>query len=916
MTAPAPDPALPGAAGAPSASAVIALADIRDGALAQVGGKALQLAELIHGGFRVPDGFCVTTAAYRRVADHAGVGRSLEELAATPPDDSATLARLAADIARTVRGQAVPADLAAGIAAAYRQMGDAVPVAVRSSATAEDLPFASFAGQQDTYLGVVGDDAVLDAVSACCASLWTARAVAYRAGQGIDPRAVHLAVVVQRMVLAEVAGVLFTADPVTGRRSQAVIDAAPGLGEAVVSGAVNPDHFVVDTTTSAVLLQRLGDKRVAIRSRPGGGTTRDETTSGDGAACLSPEQLRELAALGDAVERRAGSPQDIEWAIDTDGTVWLTQTRPITTLYPLPAGAPPPGSARRVYFCLSLAQGLHRPITPMGLAAFRLLGSSVALLTGHPTADRRAGPPMYADPGQRLFVDLTAVLRSRVGRSLMPRVLDVMEARSAVVLRALLDEPDLSLTQRSPLPFIGRILRISLAHGVPLQVAQALVRPDATHRRLARVGDTQRRRLVPPTGAGPHARLDWVERLLGEEIIPLVPRTRPAAATGFALFGLAARLLGAYASGAELATVLRGLPHNVTTQMDLALWELAQRVRDDDAAAAAVLDEPLTALAQHFSAGTLPETLQLGLAAFLSRYGHRSVAEIDVGVPRWAEDPTYVLGVLANYLRHDDPRLAADAVFARGEREAETMVATLTSRAAQRSAVRAAAVGFALRRTRQLAGIRELPKAYVVRALAAARGQLASVGSELVAAGRLDTTADVFYLDLSEAHRALDGADLRALVERRREAYDQEMRRRRVPRVLLSDGTEPESAHPEASRAVAGTLRGTPASSGTVTGVARVVLDPVGARLDPGELLVAPSTDPGWTPLFLTAGGLVMEMGGANSHGAVVAREYGIPAVVGVAGATDVLRTGDTITIDGAAGTVTTGTITTASTTP
>ena len=334
MTAPAPDPALPGAAGAPSASAVIALADIRDGALAQVGGKALQLAELIHGGFRVPDGFCVTTAAYRRVADHAGVGRSLEELAATPPDDSATLARLAADIARTVRGRAVPADVAAGIAAAYRQLGDAVPVAVRSSATAEDLPFASFAGQQDTYLGVVGDDAVLDAVSACWASLWTARAVAYRAGQGIDPRAVRLAVVVQRMVLAEVAGVLFTADPVTGRRSQAVIDAAPGLGEAVVSGAVNPDHFVVDTTTSAVLLQRLGDKRVAIRSRPGGGTTRDETTSGDGSACLSPEQLRELAAVGDAVERRAGSPQDIEWAIDTDGTVWLTQTRPITTLYP------------------------------------------------------------------------------------------------------------------------------------------------------------------------------------------------------------------------------------------------------------------------------------------------------------------------------------------------------------------------------------------------------------------------------------------------------------------------------------------------------------------------------------------------------------------------------------------------------
>ena len=211
-----------------------------------------------------------------------------------------------------------------------------------------------------------------------------------------------------------------------------------------------------------------------------------------------------------------------------------------------------------------------------------------------------------------------------------------------------------------------------------------------------------------------------------------------------------------------------------------------------------------------------PETLQLGLAAFLSRYGHRSVAEIDLGVPRWAEDPTYVLGVLAATCAtttRGSPRTRCSPAV-RGRDDG----ATLTSRAAQRSAVRAAAVGFALRRTRQLAGIRELPKAYVVRALAAARGQLAGVGSELVAAGRLDTTADVFYLDLSEAHRALDGADLRSLVERRREAYDQEMRRRRVPRVLLSDGTEPESAHPEASRAVAGALRGTPASSGTVTG--------------------------------------------------------------------------------------------------
>ena len=213
-------------------------------------------------------------------------------------------------------------------------------------------------------------------------------------------------------------------------------------------------------------------------------------------------------------------------------------------------------------------------------------------------------------------------------------------------------------------------------------------------------------------------------------------------------------------------------------------------------------------------------------------------------------------------------------------------------------------VGFALRRSRELAGIRELPKSCMVRALAAARAEIAAVGVQLADLGRLDAADDVFHLDLTEAHQAMDGADLRRLVARRKEVYGQELRRSRVPRVLLSDGTEPEAAEtlPGGDGRL---LRGTPASAGVVTGVARVVLDPVGARLDPGELLVAPSTDPGWTPLFLTAGGLVMEMGGANSHGAVVAREYGIPAVVGVPGATEAIVTGDRITIDGAAGSVT-----------
>jgi phosphohistidine swiveling domain-containing protein len=272
-------------------------------------------------------------------------------------------------------------------------------------------------------------------------------------------------------------------------------------------------------------------------------------------------------------------------------------------------------------------------------------------------------------------------------------------------------------------------------------------------------------------------------------------------------------------------------------------------------------------------------------------------------MPRWSDEPSHVLGVLGNYLRLDDPELAPDAVFARGAAEAEAMIEVLAGRAKRRGRLRGRLVRLTLDRARQLAGLREVPKYHMVVAVAAVRRELAVVGAELARRGTIERTDDVFFLDLVEVRAALLGGDLRHLVDGRRQAYLAELRRRHVPSVLLSDGTEPEREVLAATSAD-GTLVGTAASAGAVTGPARVILDPVGAHLEPGEILVAPSTDPGWTPLFLTASGLVMEMGGANSHGAVVAREYGIPAVVGVPGATGRIRTGQRITVDGTAGRV------------
>jgi rifampicin phosphotransferase len=282
------------------------------------------------------------------------------------------------------------------------------------------------------------------------------------------------------------------------------------------------------------------------------------------------------------------------------------------------------------------------------------------------------------------------------------------------------------------------------------------------------------------------------------------------------------------------------------------------------------------------------------------------VAEIDLGLPRWSEDPTYILGVLANYLRLDDPELAPDVQFRRAAREAEEMVAELTRRAERKGRLRGALVGFLLRRARALAGLREMPKFCIILLFARARELLLQVGEELAEAGRLESADDIFFVSLPEARATLAGKDHRSVVRERRAVYAQEVRRRHVPRVLLSDGTEPAAETPDAPRATPGTLLGTPASGGVVAGRACVILEPSSASLEPGEILVAPSTDPGWTPLFLTAGGLVMEMGGAMSHGAVVAREYGIPAVVGVPDATERIATGQRIMVDGSAGTIST----------
>src|SRR5215208_6343137 len=608
---------------------ILSFTAIDRGALAVAGGKAANLGELVRTGFPVPAGFCVTTAAYDLVAVDVGLEPTLAALAETQPEDTARLAGLAGEARSYLSDASVPGVLGRAIAEAYGELGDngtPVPVAVRSSATAEDLPQASFAGQQDTYLNVVGVESLLDAVQRCWASLWTDRAVSYRATNGIDPHSVRLAVAVQKMVDASVAGVLFTANPVTGKRRQAVIDASPGLGETVVSGTVNPDHFVANTATGEIVERRLGDKRVAIMAGSGGGTERVELDAGEDRASLSDGQVLALARLGALVEEHYGTPQDTEWAIDDDGGIWLLQARPITTLFPLPANAPTDEEDLRVYFSFSVAQGVYRPLTPMGIQAFRLITSAFATLAGRPPRNPYEGAAFFTESAGRIFADITPVLRSEQGRGLFNGAMRRMEARTVPIVRHLVADPRLATVPTPWSNVLRAVLSVFVRGRIPLKVLEALARPNKARARASRVEEQLRTAGDVPPEAGIAERLAAAERaLLGgpPEILPDVP---PVFAAGLGANAIAGKLLGDLATDDERRVAMRALPHNPTTEMDLALWTLAREASADPEIARMLDETPPEHLAEDYRGGSLPPKLQMSLANFLRLYGHRGVA--------------------------------------------------------------------------------------------------------------------------------------------------------------------------------------------------------------------------------------------------------------------------------------------------
>ena len=870
------------------------------------GGKAMNLARLARADFPVPPGFVITTCAYREYVSANGFEEWLLDTArGARLDNAAELGATSAAIRARFEAGTMSPLLADAIRNSYAAFARP-PVAVRSSATTEDLPDLSFAGQQDTKLHVIGVAALLEAVVQCWSSLWTARAIAYRGQNGIAHEDAALAVIVQQMIESNISGVLFTANPLTGKRLETVIEATFGLGEALVSGRVEPDRYVVDVAAGRVLERQIGAKAFSIRPRTEGGTVESQEEAA-GRATLTDAAALELAALGQRVATLFDEPQDVEWA-EAAGQFYLLQARPITSLFPLPEQLSAEGL--RVLLSIGAIQGMLDPFTPLGRDAFSMALARVLATVIRAFAHDRAGPIAVAS--ERLFLDVTPLVRSPRTRSLVQSALGAVEPSTGEALNAALSEVSFTTVERRPSRRVPSPRLLALVSRVLGNLTYDMLWPHRGRARIQRrlaavIDDFERRSTVAQSLTERVALLEDLFRELPRSLIPVLAA---GLVTGLANLRLLRSIAAELPEGERRVLELtRGLPHNVTTEMDLALWGAARAIRSDGNAAAHFRTADAETLARDTIAGRLPRAAQDAIDGFLRRYGLRGVGEIDLGRPRWRDDPTPLIQVLQSYLRIDNDDRAPDAIFRRGAEAAERTLVSLIAdiRRTSFGRLKGFVMRLAARRMRALAGLRESPKFTIVRMLGAVRAGLRASGQELVASGILEASEDIFFLHIDELEAVAQGGDAREwreLVRERRKTYAREQRRRRVPRVLLSDGRAlygDTSGEPS----LGPTLAGTPVSPGVCVGVARVVHDPRTVQLTPGDILVCRGTDPAWTPLFLAAAGLVTEVGGLMTHGAVVAREYGIPAVVGVRDATARLRTGDRVRVDGTRGSVT-----------
>jgi len=862
-------------------SFVLCFQDIDKTKLKVVGGKGSNLGELTKiQGILVPDGFCISTEAFKRIiGETSSINELLDQLSLLKVEDRHKISELSCEIRSFIEEIAIPQGINEEIARLLSRLGEKNAYAVRSSATAEDLPTASFAGQQDTYLNIIGKEAILKHISKCWASLFTERAVIYRLQNGFDHRQVHLSVVIQKMVFPQVAGILFTADPVTSNRKVLSIDASFGLGETLVSGLVNADMYKV--CNSKVIDKKISTKKLAIYALKDGGTKEQEIEpERQNRQALTDEQILQLERIGRKIEEHFGHPQDIEWCL-VDDTFHIVQSRPITTLYPIPEAN---DEENHVYVSVGHQQMMTAPMKPLGLSFFLLMTHA----------------PMHT-AGGRLFVDVTATLASPVSREtvlnvtlgksdpLMKDALTIILERGDFI-KSLPDEQSSGKSGkgRSPADFQ------TLNDYDPAIVADLIQQSQTSLEALKQTIQTK-------LGS------DLFDFIL-EDIQQLKKTNADSQSFGVLITGMNAsswinekmnEWLGEKNAADKLS---QSAPNNITSEMGLALLDVADAIRP--------YPEVIEYLQQVKEDNFLGEFVKLeggqeaqnAIATFLHKYGMRCVGEIDLTRTRWSENPTTLVPMILSNIKNFEPG-ESERKFEQGRQSALKKEQELLERLKQLpdGEQKAKETKRMIDLIRNFIGYREYPKYAIVNRYFVYKKALLQEAEQLVQAGVIHEKEDIYYLTFEELRSVVCTNKLDyQIISKRKDEYKL-YEKLTPPRVITSDGEIIAGRYKRENLPVEA-IMGLPVSSGVIEGRARVILNMEDADLEDGDILVTSFTDPSWTPLFVSIKGLVTEVGGLMTHGAVIAREYGISAVVGVDNATKLIDDGQRIRVNGTDG--------------
>lgn len=847
------------------------------------GGKGANLGELSGiKGIKVPEGFCVTTKAYKKaIENNQELNSLLDELAGFKAEDRRNISDISAKIRAAIESIPIAKDIIEEIVVCLSKFEEKDAFAVRSSATAEDLPAASFAGQQDTYLNIIGKDIILKHVSKCWASLFTERAVIYRLQNGFDHRKVHLAVVIQKMVFPQAAGILFTADPLTGNRKVLSIDASFGLGEAMVSGLVNADLYKV--YDDRVIDKKISAKKMAIHALKDGGTEEQEIEPElQYSQAMTDEQILHLATIGRKIEGHFGRAQDIEWCLAED-TFYIVQSRPITTLYPVPEVN---DQENHVYVSVGHQQMMTDAMKPLGISLWQL------------TAAR----PMYK-AGGRLFVDITGSLASATGRK---TVIEVMGEHDPLIKDALLtiiargdfikqipgDQEEVNPIQSNTGKSSADIL--SQTADDPVIVSELIQRSEASLTVLKY--DIQ-------TKSGPDL-FDFIledGQLSKRQLFD--PQNMSAIMASIAACSWINENMKKWLGEKNAAdTIAQSAPNNITSEMGLELLDVADVLRPYPAVIRylqQVKDELLLNDLAQFDGG---KQVQDAIYTYLDKYGMRCAGEIDITQTRWSEKPAILIPMILSNIQNFKPG-AHNQKFEQGRHQALKKEEELLDRLKQLpdGEQKARETKQMISLLRNFAGYREYPKYSIVNRFFVYKQALLKEAEKLVQAHVISEKEDSYYLTFQELHEVVRTHKLDyQLISKAKEEY-RLFGKLTPPRVITSEG-EIISGTYKRENLPEGAIAGLAVSSGFIEGRARVILHMEDANLEDGDILVTSFTDPGWTALFVSIKGLVTEVGGLMTHGAVIAREYGIPAVVGVENATRLIKDGQRIRVNGTDG--------------